>query len=447
MGKKKIVLVISGLLVSVLVFSLTVKSNQTDNSTITNIENDKTYQSLPPILETAGVSHKAAVELRLSRDKIKKTIKLEYISSSGSKSRYTFPVIAAGEYQIFIDNKFKSSFTVKYYKDNVVDYKVCTNIDLSELESNNCFKQYLLSSLNTPGDIERALKEIVEISSKGNSPNSNFRCHLLVHWVGESSVIAYNKLEDALKNDFTLCDKGYLHGVISASILNRNIETIKSDIDHLCDYFNNLAEIKSCIHGLGHDFYKKFGGSEKAFEYCGLLTEKDYMNECASGVSMDVGFSYLERPADILSTDPNFVNEVCLSVKSEMRNGCYRFIFLVYNRLGADSKLNQILKNICEQVQGEDLVSCWAGAGIEYTTAFPSVSTKKLWDFCNQAEGEAMKYCVTSSIYYRIQQFNQLTAEQYCNYIKGYRNDKEFCEFWKAKEKESSSSYGIVYKR
>ena len=425
-----------------------VNNSSQDKSIIINLKSGAIYKNTPFTLQVKNLAKNSKVELELVRPGLHKILLLEYIDTKNSISTYTLPAVGAGNYTVKINGKNKLSFKAQYYKTEVTNYKECLNPKFDEATGVSCFRQYLLSSLNTPAEVEQAIKDVLTVASiysKGKSPDTNFRCHLYLHWVGESTILAYPKVEDALKNHFLLCGKGYLHGVISASILNRNIALIKKDVNHLCDYFESYGQIRSCVHGIGHDFYSKFGNATSAFKYCGMLTDDDFKNECAGGVSMEIGFDYLDNHPEALVKNPNLPNDLCAPVPSVMRNGCYRFIFLIYNTPGNHPNQDKIFAKVCEAVSGVDSQSCWAGAGVEYTTEHPNVPTKALWDFCNQTKDEAMKLCITNNIYYRLQQFNLPTASVYCKLAAKMPKGKEYCDFWQARQRERINNFGNVY--
>ena len=435
-------------IISLLVTFLLVNTNSQDKSIIVNLKNGAIYKNTPFTLQVENLAKSSKVELELTRPGLHKIILLEFIETKNNISTYTFPAVGAGNYNVIINGKNKLSFKAQYYKKEVTNYKECINPKFDEAEGISCFRQYLLSTLNKPAEVEQAIKDVLTVASiysKGKSPDTNFRCHLYLHWVGEATILAYPKVEDALKNHFLLCGKGYLHGVISASILNRNIDLIKKDINHLCDYFETYGQIRSCTHGIGHDFYSKFGNATLAFEHCGMLTDDDFKNECAGGVSMKIGFDYLDNYPEALTKNPNLPNDICAPVPSVMRNGCYRFIFLIYNNNKDRADAYHVFAKVCAAVTGVDNQSCWAGAGVEYTTENPDLPTKSLWDFCNQAKDEAFKLCITNNIYYRLQQFNLPTASVYCKLAINMVKGREYCDFWQARQKERINNFGNVY--
>ena len=449
MHNKKIIGFSTVLILSFVSFFVYSNKASQDNSIVINLTEGKSYAAPPFTLEMKNIKSTEKVELKLKRSGLTRKIQLEYIETKDSVSTFTLPLVGAGDYTLQVKGRDKLNFKVSYYEKEVNNYKDCLNPDLDQSKEISCFRQYILSNLNKPADVERAIEDVLAVAasySDSKSPETNFRCHLFLHWVGESTILAFEDLGDALKYDnLYICNKGYLHGVISASILNRNIDLIKKDVDQLCNYFKEYNEIRSCAHGVGHDFYSKFGNAETAFEYCGMLKDAIFKNECAGGVSMKIGFDYLERQPPELTSNPNLINELCATVNETMRNGCYRFIFLVYNSPENKGKLAEIFEKICNNVTGSDSVSCWAGAGIEYTTQNPDIELKKLWDFCNKAKDEAMKECITGAIYYRLQQFNIPTAKDYCKLASNLPKGKEYCEFWNAREKERIPNFGNVY--
>ena len=450
MHNKKIIGFSTVLILSFVSFFVYSNKASQDNSIVINLTEGKSYAAPPFTLEMKNIKSTEKVELKLKRSGLTRKIQLEYIETKDSVSTFTLPLVGAGDYTLQVKGRDKLNFKVSYYEKEVNNYKDCLNPDLDQSKEISCFRQYILSNLNKPDDVEQALKDVLTVAesySDSKSPETNFRCHLFMHWVGESTILAFKNLEDALKYDnLYICNKGYLHGVISASILNRNIDLIKKDVDQLCNYFKEYNEIRSCAHGIGHDFYSKFGNAKSAFDYCGMIKDDIFKIECAGGVSMKIGFDYLERQPAELKNNPNLINEICAQVSAKMRSGCYRFVFLVYNSPATKSNLAEIFAKVCNNVTGADNVSCWAGAGIEYTTQNPDLEIKKLWDFCNIAVGESMKECITGAIFYRLQQFNVPTAKDYCKLASNLPKGKEYCEFWNAREKERIPNFGNVYK-
>ena len=165
-------------------------------------------------------------------------------------------------------------------------------------------------------------------------------CHDSMHLVGIYSLV-YSEPNQAVQKAVSICDNGYIHGLIEILPLVTEDKKLARVFGSLCEGELPIS-IVGCYHGLGHGAYLQGGGDlERGFSYCDLITGKDtyyFTNKtiCAAGVSMQYANGNFAQESswklDQMDTCEKLENQ-------ETAFGCASYIFNSLNTSLGEIKL------------------------------------------------------------------------------------------------------------
>ena len=435
------------LLLSVISLSLLVTGllllpkGQRTNISVQNIHANQTLNATPDNLILLNVAPSDSISLKYSSGKSSKSIRLSQAKNIEKEHYYNMPLLPVGSFEIYSNNIKILDFKVNYFKGKS-DPGSCYSLQSDQEKEMSCFKQFFLSRVSTKEGVNTSLNELLKIAQmKGES----FTCHIYAHYIGESSVFVYDTLEEAIANPFQECEKGYIHGALRSFIDIMTLAELKDTLPIVCNKFQDA--ISDCIHGLGHNLYSKsVNDVQSAFSNCLIFKNKLWANECASGVSMSLGWDKLATNLNLLKDEPNFVNDTCSQVNAEIVDGCYRFIMLVYNNLSKDPKLAGTLFKICETLQEPDLNYCASASSAEYAVITPGIKNVEIVRYCLRF-GKTLVFrdCITGAIFKRIISDGKPVASEYCDLATNFGIDNpEYCNEWKLMEEQRAKDYGNI---
>ena len=438
---------INRLLVSISVLSLLVlgvilmPKNEKSIIIVQNIKSNQTLNATPDNLILENVSLGDTISLKYIFGKYSKEIKLSQAKKLSGQYYYNMPLLPVGDFEIYSNQKKILSFEVNYYKGKN-DPESCYSLQSNQGNEMTCFKQYFLSRVSSKESVNNSLNELLKIAQmKGES----FTCHIYAHYVGESSVFVFDTLDQALTNPFQECEKGYIHGALRSFVDIMDLKELGKTLPTVCNKFQD--GVSDCIHGLGHNLYSKsVNDVQSAFANCLVFKNKLWANECASGVSMSLGWDKLANNLNLLKDEPNFVNDTCSQVNSEIVDGCYRFIMLVYNNLNKDPKLPDTLFGICETLKEPEQNYCASASSAEYAVITPGIKNTEIVRYCLRfGKSSVFKDCITGAIFKRIISDGKPVASEYCKLaITSGITNPEYCNEWKLMEQQRAKDYGKV---
>lgn len=242
-------------------------------------------------------------------------------------------------------------------------------------------RKAILESPTGVEEVQARLKD--EMSS---DKEFEYVCHDAMHLVGIYSLVSSNP-KQAVQKAVSICDNGYIHGLIEFLPLITEEKELAKVFATLCDGELPIS-IVGCYHGLGHGAYAQAGGMlEEGFSYCNLISGKDsyyFTNKtiCAAGVSMQFANGNFMKDAKWKLSQM----ENCESIiDQEIARGCATYIFNSLN-----TSLNEI-KRAGARCEASYLhYYCWYGLAftIGYGAMYPFEEGIKL---CMSATRESDK--------------------------------------------------------
>lgn len=240
-------------------------------------------------------------------------------------------------------------------EDSYLKYQPCESWDVRK------------TILESPTGVEEVQARLKDEMTKDKE--FEYVCHDAMHLVGIYSLV-YSNPKQAVQKAVTICDNGYIHGLIEFLPLITEEKELAKLFATLCDGELPIS-IVGCYHGLGHGAYAQAGGVlEEGFSYCNLISGKDsyyFTNKtiCTAGVSMQfANDNFMKDTQWKLAQMDN-----CEIIKDkEIANGCASYIFNSLNTSLAEIKLAS------ERCELSDLhYYCWYGLAftIGYGAMYP----------------------------------------------------------------------------
>jgi hypothetical protein len=144
-------------------------------------------------------------------------------------------------------------------------------------------------------------------------------CHPLVHEIGHVAYKKYQNVDEAFKYQDSVCNSGYLHGVIEEYFANT------TDVFAAMKTMCNGLDSGRCYHGVGHGLmYYTANNLPKSLDYCSSLSGGDAVSFCAQGVFMENFNTDLKlHPSEYLNPeDPMYP---CPAQEEKFKLGCYYY--------------------------------------------------------------------------------------------------------------------------
>ena len=221
--------------------------------------------------------------------------------------------------------------------------------------------------LGSPTGIEEVQNRLIDEMSLDR--DFEYVCHDAMHYVGIYSLV-HNNPNEAVQKAVSICDNGYIHGLIEFLPLVTEDKELASVFATLCEGELPIS-IVGCYHGLGHGAYLQGGGDLGAgFSYCNLITGKDtfyFTNKtiCAAGVSMQYANGNFGEDTQWKLAQMEYCEEI---EDREIAYGCASYIFNSLNTSLAE------IKSASERCELSPLhYYCWYGLAftIGYGAMYP----------------------------------------------------------------------------
>ncbi len=142
-------------------------------------------------------------------------------------------------------------------------------------------------------------------------------CHDLAHFIGHESMKRYGSFKEAIQYQDSLCNSGYLHGVMEEYLITEAVSS--STLLSMCDQTipGSFAEWQ-CFHGLGHGFmFMKRHDLSQALFGCASLGEERQRAQCANGAYMEI-FSIDGVKHRSPQLNPSNPMATCVSAKEDV---------------------------------------------------------------------------------------------------------------------------------
>jgi hypothetical protein len=300
-------------------------------------------------------------------------------------------------------------------------------VEASEDGKRACYAMTLKALVDPTTDPRAVVNEIAEIAWTARDfllPN----CHGLMHTVGREYArdhdVTLATLMDYLPaNNDPGCTAGFSHGVVTGIASHIHASEPEAALT-ACAGAATRFQRYSCIHGFGHAFMRM---SDEDLEPTLAMCTKLGPNEapdCAQGAYHDYWFAVIgaddtTRPADAV-TDPralcttqpdDFVrpcwyrafidtrpagfqvstaeelDRLCTGLTGLQRSGCMTAASVI----GPPDPVNQLV--LCEQLRGDDAVSCIRGAKVQNLLKEPPEAFVDLVGRCAAFPGETATQC------------------------------------------------------
>jgi hypothetical protein len=241
-------------------------------------------------------------------------------------------------------------------------------------------------------------------------------CHALVHEIGHVSYQLYGNLDTALKFQNSVCNSGYLHGVIEEYMAG--VTDIFAAIKTMCVG----RDEGRCHHGMGHGLmYYTANDLPKSLSYCEALKGGNPIAYCAQGVYMENFNTDLKlHPSEFLKEeDPSYP---CPVQKEGFKNSCYYYaptFFLSQNGRDFEAALPWCASLAEEKYRG----TCARGVGALAIKS--NISKPRLVEaICMKGVGNQVPNCIDGMV--------GLYMNHYDSVIKG----KQMCSLLESQNQE-----------
>jgi hypothetical protein len=251
----------------------------------------------------------------------------------------------------------------------------------------DCMITHLVKSVEEDGpaaalELERSYLE--------QAPDRYATCHSITHKVG---ITAGELLgSDALQYSNTMCQRGYLHGVMQGIAgTYDSVPKYITEIGAKCDsVFKNDNDLwRDCLHGLGQSTVRIDGDAlESTLQLCiSRSSDPSAQSACGSGLLMEYGDGSLYAagfPSDIKAVafaDPYTKNvaELCAKIENAiLQSECWSRVWMYEAPKYYDNP--EDLDNMCAltTLGSSDRRTCYKGVGNWFERVY-TLKISKLW--------------------------------------------------------------------
>ena len=263
-----------------------------------------------------------------------------------------------------------------------------------------CWTRYFDATVKKSG-AEYALDRLSLLNSTGGDQAVS-QCHQLAHEVGRAAARKYPTLYESLKAGQTLgnlCDSGYWHGLLEATISSMDDPTLAAKLNSIClvsgirrysfDNFN-------CVHGLGHGVTLRY--SEDVFQalpWCDKFSDSWDQQSCYGGVFMqNIIADQVEGGAvDLKASDPIYP---CDAVPDRQKTQCYEI--QTSNVLKVKNQDYHAAFVVCDGVDKAYVDTCYRSMGRDISGAALLDPAKEL-ALCQKSTNQTgLDYCIRGAI-------------------------------------------------
>jgi hypothetical protein len=185
-------------------------------------------------------------------------------------------------------------------------------------------------------------------------------CHGFVHAIGHEAYRKYRDLDRALLYRNTLCNSGYLHGVIEEYFMSSH--DVGAAMKSVCRPYP-VGSLMSweCYHGVGHGaMHVMQGDLPRSLRLCDSYEKGFARYVCSNGIFMaffDIGHSTLSEQKDA-KNDALFI---CARQEARHKRSCYVYAPTYFLGLHEDDYAGAL--RWCEQAESAYTLSCVRGVG------------------------------------------------------------------------------------
>lgn len=185
-------------------------------------------------------------------------------------------------------------------------------------------------------------------------------CHAIAHELGHAAYEYYGDVGTALEHRDSVCNAGYIHGVIERALLGS--ADLEGDLADLCMGYETGSLIRnSCEHGAGHGvMYWSDNDLEKSLAFCHAVGTGSSLHNCRNGVFMELfnvdGKTHVSRL--LKSNDPFYP---CPALEAELQPFCYLYAPKYYLSLHARDYAGAL--QWCASAEGMYPIVCAKGIG------------------------------------------------------------------------------------
>lgn len=207
-------------------------------------------------------------------------------------------------------------------------------------------------------DPRAAMAKLAEYAARDNAVLR--RCHDFTHAVGRMAYWKYKDFAAAALYDDTLCNSGYLHGVMEAYLPGR--ADAEESFKHLCDSLKPESfRGWECYHGLGHAvMYYTFNDLPRSTQLCQTFPSDRAQGACLNGAFMEnsAADGVEHKSAWIKKDDPFYP---CNQLKGGNQGQCYMYAPVVYLQFHKNDYVGAA--KLCEDLAGGLRDYCSFGIG------------------------------------------------------------------------------------
>lgn len=186
------------------------------------------------------------------------------------------------------------------------------------------------------------------------------RCHDLTHEVGRAAYRKYGDFAEAAQYDDTLCNSGYLHGVMEAYLSGR--ADVQESLKGLCaSYTGKSFKGWECFHGIGHAvMYYTSNDLPRSLELCQQFSDEAGAGACLNGVFMENSAADgVEHTSVWIKKDDPFYP--CNQLSGGNQGQCYIYVPVVYLQFHKNDYIGAA--KVCGSLSGILLDYCSFGVG------------------------------------------------------------------------------------
>ena len=214
-------------------------------------------------------------------------------------------------------------------------------------------ERYKLLAEKSPSDALQTLRK-----DSAHVPEINAMCHRVSHEIGRISMKQAKNFKEAISQQDSFCNSGYLHGVIEEFLSHQTITT--DTLQKTCPVDSDFSFYDwECWHGIGHGImYSNDNDVKNALGVCADQENDSAKAACSNGVFMEL-FSQeqTEKNPDINPLS------VCSQQLPELKSDCYLYAPASY--LSIHKNMYKEAFTWCKTAEKEYIKACIQGVGAE----------------------------------------------------------------------------------
>ena len=241
-------------------------------------------------------------------------------------------------------------------------------------------EKYRLLAQKSPSDALQTLR-----NDSAHVPEINAMCHRISHEIGRISMKQSKNFKDAVAQQDSFCNSGYLHGAIEEFLSHQTINS--ETLQKVCPLGSKFSYYDwECWHGIGHGImYSNDNNLKSSLAICEDQKNTSAKAACANGVFMELfGQEQTEKNPDINPFS------ICSEQPPELKSDCYLYTASSY--LTIHKKMYKEAFTWCKTAEKEYIKACIQGVGAEVIKTH--LDDIKLVDQTCQSSGD-YNSCIT----------------------------------------------------